>query len=93
MAGAEDDPLPRDFVCFNRLDTTGATEMDTAQLLWGLLFSSIGLGYFLYGKNQKALAPALCGVVLMVFPYFVSSSWLLAGIGVALMAIPYFVRF
>ena len=67
--------------------------MDTAQLLWGLLFSSIGLGYFLYGKNQKALVPALCGMVLMVFPYFVSSSWVLVGIGVALMAIPCFVRF
>jgi len=67
--------------------------MDTAQLLWGLLFSSIGLGYFLYGKNQKSFAPALCGVVLMVFPYFVSGSLLLVGIGVALMAIPCFVRF
>ena len=33
--------------------------MDTASLLWGLLFGSIGFGFFLYGKNQKALVPAL----------------------------------
>ncbi len=67
--------------------------MDTATLLWGLLFSSIGLGYFLYGKNQKALVPALCGLVLMIFPYFVSGAWLLVVIGVALMALPAFLRF
>ncbi|MET1162172.1 MAG: hypothetical protein ABWY48_06485 [Pseudoxanthomonas sp.] len=67
--------------------------MDTASLLWGLLFGSVGLGYFIYGKNQKALVPALCGLVLMVFPYFVSSTLLLVAVGVALMAIPWFVRF
>ena len=67
--------------------------MDTATLLWGLLFSSIGLGYFLYGKNRKAVVPALCGLVLMIFPYFVSDAWLLVVIGVALMALPAFLRF
>ena len=67
--------------------------MDTASLLWGLLFGSIGLGYFVYGKNQKALVPALCGVALMIFPYFISSMLLLVVVGAALMAIPWFVRF
>ncbi|MET0655217.1 MAG: hypothetical protein ABWY94_06570 [Pseudoxanthomonas sp.] len=67
--------------------------MDTASLLWGLVFGSFGLGYFIYGKNQKALVPALCGVVLMVFPYFVSSTLLLVIIGAGLLAIPWFVRF
>ena len=67
--------------------------MDTASLLWGLLFGSIGFGYFWYGKNQKALVPALCGVVLMIFPYFISSMLLLVVVGAALMAIPWFVRF
>lgn len=66
--------------------------MDTASLLWGLVFGSIGLGFFIYGKNQKALVPALCGVALMVFPYFVSSTLLLVCIGLGLMAIPFFVR-
>ena len=67
--------------------------MDTASLLWGFLFGSVGLGYLVYGKNQKALVPALCGVGLMIFPYFVSSVLLIVTIGLALMAIPYFVRF
>jgi hypothetical protein len=67
--------------------------VDTASLLWGLLFGSVGLGYFIYGKNQKALVPALCGVVLMIFPYFVSSILLMVVVGLGLMAVPYFVRF
>jgi hypothetical protein len=66
--------------------------MNTALLLWGLVFSSIGVGFFLYGRKQKRVVPLVCGVALVGFPYFVSSIWLLVGIGVALTAIPYFVR-
>jgi hypothetical protein len=63
-----------------------------AQLLWGLLFGSIGLGFFIYGKKQRAVVPLVCGLALMVFPYFVSNALLLVGIGVVLAAIPYFLR-
>jgi ABC-type Na+ efflux pump permease subunit len=57
-----------------------------------LLFGSIGLGYFIYGKKQKAVVPLVCGLALMLFPYFVSNVMLLVGIGVLLSAIPYFLR-
>ena len=60
-----------------------------AWLLWGLLFGSIGLGFFIYGKNQRAVVPLVCGVALMVFPYLVSNVMLLVGIGALLIAIPY----
>ena len=63
-----------------------------ATLLWGLLFSSIGLGFAIYGRRQQAVVPLLCGVALMVFPYFVSNVMLLVGIGVLLVAVPYFLR-
>jgi len=63
-----------------------------AWLLWGLLFGSIGLGFFIYGKNQRAVVPLICGVALMVFPYLVSNVMLLVGIGALLIAIPYFLR-
>jgi hypothetical protein len=66
--------------------------METAQLLWGLLFSSIGLGFFLYGRKQRAVVPLLCGIALMVYPYFVPNLVLLVAIGVALCATPYFLR-
>jgi hypothetical protein len=57
-----------------------------------MLFGSIGFGFFLYGRKQRAIVPLVCGLVLMLFPYFVSGTGLLIAIGVALMAIPYFVR-
>ena len=66
--------------------------MDTAELLWGLLFGSIGLGFFIYGKKQRSVVPLFSGVALMVFPYFVTSTLLLVLIGAALIAVPYFVR-
>ncbi len=68
------------------------TEPMTAILLWGLLFGSIGLGYFIYGKKQRSVVPLICGLALMVFPYFVPNMALLIGIGMALCAIPYFLR-
>jgi len=56
------------------------------------MFSSIGVGFFIYGKKQARVVPLLCGVTLVGFPYFVSNNFLLVAIGTALVAIPYFVR-
>jgi len=66
--------------------------LNAAILFWGVLFGSIGFGFFLYGRKQRAIVPLVCGLALMVFPYFVPGMALLIAIGVALMAIPYFVR-
>lgn len=66
--------------------------MRESWLLWGLLFGSLGLGFFVYGRKQKAVVPLVCGLVLMVFPYFVSNLVLLVAIGITLIAIPYFLR-
>lgn len=66
--------------------------MNTSLLLWSLLFSSVGLGFFLYGKKQQALVPLFSGLALMIYPYFVSSSILMVAIGAALIALPYFFR-
>ena len=66
--------------------------MNESWLLWGLLFGSIGLGFFIYGKKQRAIVPLVCGLALMFFPYFVTNTLLLIAIGVALMLVPYFVR-
>jgi hypothetical protein len=63
-----------------------------ASLFVELLFSAAGAGYFIYGKKQRAAVPFVCGLVLMVYPYFVSSTLLLVIIGIVLMSLPYFVR-
>jgi predicted membrane protein len=66
--------------------------LSTSLLLWGLLFGSVGLGFFLYGKKQKAIVPLVCGLALMLFPYFISNAVLLVVVGLALVVLPYFVR-
>ena len=66
--------------------------MTAAVLLWGLLFSSIGLGFFLYGKKQRAVVPLVCGIALMIYPYFIPNVIALVVIGLVLTAVPYFLR-
>jgi hypothetical protein len=67
--------------------------MSSSVLLWGLLFGSIGVGFFIYGKQQRRVVPLFCGIALIIFPYFVSSQLLLVAIGIVLTALPCFVRF
>ena len=66
--------------------------LDTSSLLVDLLLSAAGLGFFLYGKKQRAVVPLLCGLALMIVPYFIPDATLLLIIGGVLVAIPYFIR-
>jgi len=65
---------------------------DTSLLLWSMLFGSIGLGFFLYGKKQKKIVPLVTGITLSVFPYFIPDTTILIIAGTALTGLPYFVR-
>lgn len=66
--------------------------MSTSSILWGVLFGSIGAGYTLYGKKQRALLPFLSGLALMLFPYFIQNTYLLVLVGAALAAAPFIFR-
>lgn len=46
----------------------------TVVLIWSMLFGSIGVGFFIYGKRQKAIVPLCAGVALCAFPYFIAKS-------------------
>lgn len=61
-------------------------------LIWGMVFGSIGLGFFLYGKKQKAIVPLVSGIALSVLPYFVHDLLMLFVVGISLIVLPYFVR-
>ena len=67
-------------------------KMTVSAIVWGLLFGSIGVGFFIYGRKQRAPVPLICGVALIIFPYFVSNIIVLVAIGIVLVCIPYFVR-
>jgi uncharacterized membrane protein HdeD (DUF308 family) len=52
-----------------------------ASLVWG----SVGVGYFIYGKKQGAWAPMAAGVVMVAISYFVASALLMSLLCLALM--------
>jgi hypothetical protein len=65
---------------------------NASTLIWGVLFGSIGLGFFVYGKKQKTIVPIICGIGLMVFPYFISNLYILILSSIVLVALPFFVK-
>jgi predicted membrane protein len=67
--------------------------MDSAsQIVWAVMFGAVGLGYFTYGRRQRAVVPLLAGIALFIFPYFISNVYILVVVGIAIVALPYFVR-
>lgn len=65
--------------------------MDTTHLILGLIFSSIGIGYFMYGRRQSNIVARYCGIALLLYPYLVTDALLLVAVGVGLMVVPKFV--
>ena len=61
--------------------------MTTMTLFAGVLFGSIGMGAFAYGKRRSSTAHMLLGALLIGYPYTVSGTAALIGIGVMLTAL------
>ncbi len=61
-------------------------------MIWAMLFGAIGVGFFSYGKKQKAIVPLFSGIALFLFPYFISNVFALIITGAILIALPYFIR-
>jgi hypothetical protein len=57
-----------------------------ASLIWG----SIGVGYFIYGKKQQSIIALIGGVLMVTASYFVGSALLMSVICLGLMAAVYF---
>jgi predicted phage tail protein len=60
--------------------------MTAENLLASIIFSSIGLGAWIYGKKTGNWKPMVIGVVLMVYPYFIAETWQMVLIGAVLTA-------
>ena len=59
-------------------------------LLSGVVISAIGMGLFLYGKKAQEPKCLGMGILMCVFPYFVSSLLVMWGIAALCMAGAYF---
>ncbi|MBL4911122.1 MAG: hypothetical protein JKX78_14045 [Alteromonadaceae bacterium] len=63
-----------------------------AIMIWSVLFGGIGIGFFMYGKKQRAVVPLFTGLALFIYPYFMTSVTMLIIVGIILIALPYFIR-
>jgi hypothetical protein len=57
---------------------------------WGLfaniVVSAVGLGFFLYGRKQRRWPQLVTGLILMIYPYFVSGAFTMLAIAAGLLA-------
>jgi hypothetical protein len=67
-------------------------DSDVLNLFLIVLFSAIGLGYFVYGKRQREGLSLIAGLLLMIYPYFISGTLGIVAVGLALMAGPFIAK-
>lgn len=67
-------------------------DFDVSLIISGLIFSGVGFVYFTYGRKQKKTELLVLGIVLMVYPYFVSSLIVSICIGAILSLLPFLLR-
>ena len=67
-------------------------QFDLGNLIGGFIFGSIGFVAFIYGKRMQLWKMMLCGLALMVFPYFVENMSILYSVGIAGTVALFFLR-
>ncbi len=67
-------------------------DLSFGTIMLGIVFGSLGAGYFIYGKKQDDWITLITGIVLCIFPYFFANIWLLLVVGSALAAVPFIAR-
>ena len=64
--------------------------MNTAMMLWGFIIGMIGMGYFIYGKKVSNFYVLISGIVMMIYPYFVSNIFVSIAVGITLIILPFY---
>ena len=62
-------------------------DFDANSLILSLIIGCVGFVCFAYGKRQQRFPQMLAGVVLSVYPYFVTNLILMGAIAVAVLAL------
>jgi len=57
-------------------------------LMLSMIISSIGFGYFIYGKKVVEFGFMIAGAIMMVFPYFIRDDVLSILLGILLCVAP-----
>lgn len=70
----------------NTLESLGFVMPTPAYLIGAILFSIIGYAAYRYGKKAEEDSTRWIGLVLMLFPYAVSETWMMYLVGIGLIA-------
>ncbi len=57
-----------------------------------MIFGSIGMGYFIYGRKQQHGIALVSGVALCALPFLVSDILIITLMGVGVMGLPFLVK-
>ncbi len=63
-----------------------ASMFDTNFLFASLIWGSVGVGYFIYGKKQSSWVPMTGGILMIVVSYFVGSVVVMSLISIGIIA-------
>jgi hypothetical protein len=65
-------------------DLINAMEISSANLIAGVIWGGLGMGFFVYGKKQHSAGPLFGGIALMGITYFIPSPLImsLAAVGI-----------
>jgi hypothetical protein len=63
--------------------------MDVNYLLLSMIYSTVGLGMFIYGKKAVRMVPLIAGLALMIIPFFLTNLLWMTIASAALMASPF----
>jgi hypothetical protein len=75
------------------MDHHRPSALPTPGELWvNLMLGSLGMGYVIYGRKMGHSLALGCGVLLMVFPYFIAGVWPQLAIGSLLALLPWLLR-
>ncbi len=66
---------------------------DVTNIWFGIVAGAIGMAYIVYGRRQVRFVPAIAGILLCAYPYFVDSVLWLWVIGALLVAAPFVIDF
>ena len=65
-------------------------ELDAGSLFTSMLVSSVGFVLLVYGRKMGRPPHVLAGIVLLIFPYFVTSIFAMLAIALALCLVLWF---
>ena len=63
--------------------------LDGSSLLAGFVVSTVGFGFFSYGRKQGRPPQIVFGVISMIYPYFFGAPWIVFAIFAGLLALLY----